>query len=253
MSYGLFKMALGVLATVGLYSVLYRENRFYRFWEHLFLGLAAGWALVALWTETLSSTWWDKMVGTPPDATGGGATMGYWAYVLLIPVGLLGYAVFSRKHNWLSRIPIGIILGLYSGQQFRAWQVYYTPLIDSSMKPIFPTTRAFFHPATVGVNPPLSPAGIARIDSTVYVSQALSNLVFVVTLLSVIAYFLFSFDVKSRAVARVGNLGRLFLMIGFGAIFGSTVMMRFTLLIDRMYFVWIEFVRDGVWHGLFHR
>jgi hypothetical protein len=35
-------------------------------------------------------------------------------------------------------------------------------------------------------------------------------------------------------------------MIGFGAIFGSTVMMRFTLLIDRMYFIWIEFFRDGL-------
>ena len=248
MSYGLFKMGLGVLATVGLYSVLYRENRFYRFWEHLFLGLAAGWALVALWTETLKSTWWDKMVGTAPEATGGGATMGYWAYVLLIPVGLLGYTVFSRRHNWLSRIPIGIILGLYSGQQFRAWQIYYTPQIDASLKPLFPTTGVLFHPATVGVTPPLTPEEIARIDSTVYVSQALSNLVFVVTLLSVIAYFLFSFDVKSRLMSRVSGLGRLFLMIGFGAIFGSTVMMRFTLLIDRMYFVWIEFVKQGILH-----
>jgi hypothetical protein len=35
-------------------------------------------------------------------------------------------------------------------------------------------------------------------------------------------------------------------MIGFGAIFGSTVMMRFSLLIDRMYFIWIEFLRDGL-------
>jgi hypothetical protein len=33
-------------------------------------------------------------------------------------------------------------------------------------------------------------------------------------------------------------------MIGFGAIFGSTVMMRFTLLIDRMYFIFIEFGRN---------
>lgn len=248
MSYPLFKLFLGALATVGLYSVLYRENRFYRFWEHLFLGLAAGWGLVALWTETLKSTWWDKMVGSGPEPTGGGATMGYWAYALLVPVGLLGYAVFSRKHNWMSRIPIGIILGLYSGQQFRAWQIYYTPLIDSSLKPLFPTTPVLFKPATVGVAPPLSKDEIAAINSTVYVSQALSNLVFVVTLLSVIAYFLFSFDVKSRLLVRVSSLGRWFLMIGFGAIFGSTVMMRFTLLIDRMYFVWIEFVKGGIFH-----
>ena len=42
--------------------------------------------------------------------------------------------------------------------------------------------------------------------------------------------------------------GRWLLMIGFGAIFGNTVMTRFTLLIDRMYFVWIEWLIQGIFH-----
>lgn len=249
MNYHLVKLFAGVLATVGLYSVLYRENRFYRFWEHVFLGLASGWALVAIWTETLKTSWWDKMVGNGPDPAGSGGAMGYWAYAFLVPVGMLGYFVFSRKHNWMSRIPIGIVLGLYSGQQFQAWQNLYVPQIDASLKPIFPTTTTFLKPPVQG----LSKEAAATINAQVYGSQAVSNLIFVITLLSVIAYFLFSFDVRSKALAKVTNLGRWLLMIGFGAIFGSTVMMRFTLLIDRMYFVWIEFVRDGVWHGLLHR
>lgn len=249
MNYTLVKMGAGVLATIGLYSVLYRENRFYRFWEHLFLGLAAGWGLVVLWKEVLKSSWWDKMVGSAPDAAGTGAAMGYWAYAFLLPLGLLGYYVFSRRHNWISRIPIGVILGLYSGQQFQAFQNFYVPQIDASLKPLFPTADGFLKPPVAG----LSKAETAVVNSNVYGSQALSNLIFVITLLSVIAYFLFSFDVRSKALRGFTNLGRWLLMIGFGAIFGSTVMMRFTLLIDRMYFVWIEFARDGVWHGLFHR
>jgi hypothetical protein len=40
-------------------------------------------------------------------------------------------------------------------------------------------------------------------------------------------------------------------MIGFGAIFGSTVMMRFALLIDRMYYIWIEWLMNHVMHGKF--
>jgi hypothetical protein len=40
--------------------------------------------------------------------------------------------------------------------------------------------------------------------------------------------------------------GRWAMMVGFGAIFGSTVMTRFSLLIDRMYFVWIEWFRDTI-------
>ena len=233
MDYTLLKDGISVLATIGLYSVLYRENKFYRFWEHVFLGLASGWAMVALWTEALYSAWWSKMVGSHTD-TGGAATQGYWMYAVLVPISLLGYTVFSKKHNWMSRIPIGIILGLYSGQQFSAWQNRYLPQIQGSMKPIIPTGTFFKTSDTL--------------PGTVTWSQALNNIIFIVTVLSVLSYFLFSFDVKSKLLKNSTTLGRWLLMIGFGAIFGSTVMMRFTLLIDRMHFVWIEFVRVGLLH-----
>ena len=55
MDFALLKLGGGALATVGLYSILYKENKFYRFWEHLFLGLASGWGLVALWPASLKS------------------------------------------------------------------------------------------------------------------------------------------------------------------------------------------------------
>lgn len=244
LSYPFLKLTFGVLATVGIYTVLYRENKFYRFFEHLFIGLAVGYTVVALWTETLKTAWWDKMVGATPDVGAALGTPGYWAYVFLIPIGLMGYFVFSKKYNWMSRIPIGIILGLWAGQQPKAWWTRYSPNIDASIKPIFPTTTTLFKPGTSG----LAPADIARIDHTVYWSQAISNLIFVFTLVAVISYFLFSFDFKSRFMRFMTTSGRWLLMIGFGAIFGSTVMMRFTLLIDRMYFVWIEWLK----HMLFN-
>lgn len=240
-TFDFWKLTLGVLATIGLYSVLYRENKFYRFWEHVFLGLAAGWALVALWTESLKSTWWDKMVGIPATP-GGTAEPGYWAWVLLLPIGLMGYFVFSRKHNWISRIPIGIILGLWSGQQIQVWWTRYGPQINDSMKPILPTsTESFMTPFVAPTDP-----AFAEITNRVYPSEAISNLIFVLTLLAVLSYFLFSFDFKSRFINGTTTAGRWLLMIGFGAIFGSTVMMRFSLLIDRMYFVWIEWFQNTV-------
>lgn len=70
MSYDAIKVTLGVLATVGLYSVLYKENRFYRFFEHLFLGLAAGWTLVVIWVENLKApggtSWWALLPKSRP-------------------------------------------------------------------------------------------------------------------------------------------------------------------------------------------
>lgn len=240
-TYSLLKLTAGVIAILGLYSVLYKENKFYRLFEHIFLGLAVGYAMVAIWTESLYDVWWSKMVGSAAEGTDPG-NPGYWAWALLLPIGFLGYMVFSRKNNWLSRIPIGIILGLWSGQQIQVWFNRYGPQLANSAKPILPNTTAFFKPETTG----MSPDQLKVVGSTVYVSQALTNIVFVVTLLSVLSYFLFSFDVKNKALQKSSLLGRWLLMIGFGAIFGSTVMMRFTLLIDRMYFVWVEWLMHGV-------
>ena len=245
MSYTFLRLTIGVIATVGLYSVLYKEIKFYRFFEHVFLGLASGWSLVALWTETLKSSWYDKMVGSAADP-GNPAVQGHWAYILLLPVGLMGYFVFSKKHNWISRVPIGIILGLWSGQQIQIWWNTNGPQITGTMKPILPTT---WDQLTVPSREGLSPEQVAEIGKNVYLSQAVSNLAFIVTVLCVLSYFLFSFDVKHRAIRMASTSGRYLLMIGFGAIFGSTVLMRFTLLIDRMYFVWIEWF----YHGLLGR
>lgn len=239
MNYDKIRLLAGATATIALYSVLYRENKFYRFFEHIFLGLAAGWSLVAIWTETLKQSWWDPMLGTATE-NGHPGTPGFWAYALLLPIGLMGYFVFSKKHNWISRIPIGIILGLWSGQQVQIWWNRYGPQIDGSMKPIIPTTfSSIFKPETPKGMPP---AQVKAIAQELYLSQAISNVIFLVTLLSVLSYFLFSFDVKNKVLQKTTLVGRWLLMIGFGAIFGSTVMMRFTLLIDRMYFIWVETV-----------
>ncbi|HSI71791.1 MAG TPA: hypothetical protein VK934_01325 [Fimbriimonas sp.] len=244
--YLFFKALVGVLATVGLYSVLYRENKFYRFFEHVFLGLAAGWAIVALWTESLYSDWYTKIVGSAGE-NGAPGVPGYWAYVILLPIGMMAYTVFSPKHNWMSRIPIGIILGLWSGQQIQVWWNRYGAQMSDSIKPILPTTTDFFAPGTNG----LDPAAAAQINSQVYVSQAITNIIFTITLLSALSYFLFSVEMKNKFLRNMTTMGRLLLMVGFGAIFGSTVMMRFTLLIDRMYFIFIEFLKNDVYMRLF--
>lgn len=245
-SYAFWKLTLGVVATFGLYSVLYRETKFFRFFEHVFLGLAAGYTLVALWSETVYPLWYTKMIGIAAE-NGQPATPGYWAYAFLLPIGFMAYFVFSERHNWMSRVPIGIILGLWAGQQVQVWWSRYGDQMGDSMRPIIPNAYdSFLFPGTNGV----SAAEATRISSSLYPSQALNNLIFVVTLICVLSYFLFSFEVKSKFISGMSILGRWLLMIGFGAIFGSTVMTRFALMIDRMYFVWIEWFRDSLLRGI---
>ncbi len=243
-NYLLLKATVGVIATLALYSILYRENKFYRLFEHIFLGLASGWALKTLWSDVLGPSWWDKMWGKANDA-GVATQVGFWAYVLMLPIGLMAYFVFSKKHNWIARIPVGILLGFYSGQQVQVWWTRFGPQINSSIQPIFPTNfSSFGKPVTAG----LSPEAAASINASVYPSQAITNIIALVTLISVLSYFLFSFRQENKLINRVSTTGRWLLMIGFGAIFGSTVMMRFTLLIDRMNFIWITWLQHQVLH-----
>jgi hypothetical protein len=242
-NYITIKLGIGAFLTFGLYSMLYKENKLYRFCEHMFLGLASGYSLVAIWKESLKSTWYDAMIGTASNH-GSGAQMGYWMYAFLLPIGIMGYFVFSRKYNWISRIPIGIIIGLYSGQQLQAWLNRYGPQINNTVRPILPTTWEFFRPSPMT----LTPDQIKTASSNVYISDAISNLIFVITVICVLSYFLFSFEVKNKVLARMNVTGRWLLMIGFGAIFGTTVMMRFALLIDRMSFVFDDFIRQRLLH-----
>ena len=241
--YQLLKLSLGVIATIGLYSILYKETKLYRFFEHMFLGLAAGYSIVALWTETLKATWWDKMTGSWVEEAGQVTTeiggLGYWIYMFLLPIGMMGYFVFSKKHNWMSRIPIGMILGFWSGQQVMVWWTKWGPGIYGSMQPVIPTT---FERFTVPSEAGMSLARSAEVASHVYPSQALSNLIFVVTVLACISYFFFSFEIKGKFLKGMNTLGRWLLMVGFGAIFGATVMARFALEIDRMAYIWLEWL-----------
>lgn len=239
------KAALVVVATIGLYSVLWKENKFYRFWEHVFLGLAGGWAIVALWVETLKPNWWDNMAGLAAEGTDAGKP-GYWAWMFLLPIGLCGYAVFTKKHAWMSRVPVGVILGIWSVQQLQNFWNTYGPQIEDSVSSIWPTTTSSFAvPSKIG----LSQAEMQLIDSTIYPSQAITNLIALITVLSVLSYFIFSIDFKSKFLMGSSKLGRYLLMVGFGAIFGNTVMMRFSLLIDRMYYICIEVLKQGVGGG----
>ncbi len=236
--FAFLKATAGALVTLGIYSVLYRENKIYRFLEHLFLGLAAGLSLTLLWTQTLHDMWWSPMIGQGADKPGTYGQNGEWAWVLVVPLAAMAYTIFSKKHNWMSRIPLGILIGISAGQTILFWFGQYGPQVEASIRPMIPTTWSRL---TVPSRAPDLPA-----DPNLYLSQAINNVIFVLTLLCVLSYFIFCTEFKSKLLVRMAYSGRLLLMVGFGAIFGTTIMTRFAFLIDRMYFVWIEWLFQGL-------
>lgn len=221
----LLRITIGAILTLGLYSLLYRENKFYRFTEHIFVGLATGFSVVALVKEVLWPQWWVPMLGAPgreatPDMAAVPAVDAAWLWGALLPLACLAFFVFSKKHGWLSRIPLGIIVGLWAGQQLNAFQNRFLPQIADQARPIIP-------------------------GGETNVPEAINNLIVVITWIVVLSYFVYSFEQKSKFLQRTSTVGRWLLMVGFGAIFGTTMMTRFVLFIDRAYFLLIEWLRLG--------
>ena len=187
------------VCTFAIYSVLYAENKFYRFFEHILIGLAAGYGIHWTWWNILLPNWWQPM------------GEGQWYYVLYLVPGAMFYFIYSKKHAWVSRVIFGVFMGLAAGGLFREFYELYFPQMGASMKPL--------------VGPGMS------------VWDTLNVAVFYVILFSAMFYFFFSFEHKSAAISKTAAAGRWFLMIGFGAIFGATVMGRMTLLIGRVNFL----------------
>ncbi len=198
---------VGAIGTLALFSLLYRENRVYRLFEHLFIGLAAGYLIKNTWSETLKPQWWDPMVHD-----------GQWPWMFVLGIGVMFYAVYSKKYNWMSRIAIGILLGLVAGQVFQQTTQEYIPQIRTTFKPIY--------------NPPVPPgSGLTPLGI------GLSNFIFIAIVICVLSYFFFSFEQKNKLIIGSARAGRLMMMFAFGAMFGSTVMARMALLIDRVWFL----------------
>lgn len=202
---------IGAICTLGLYSMLYRENKVFRFFEHLFIGLGTGYLILLTWTDVLKPRWWDPMV-----------VDGQWWLAAALPLGLLFYTVYSRRHAWMARLMFGFFFGLTAGQAFQRYAAVQFPLIRSAVDVPLVNPPEVHAPGAYWLTP---------------FSATFNNLLFLVIVASVMTYFFFSFEQKNKAVLGVSKLGRYLLMFAFGAIFGSTIMARLSLLIGRVYFL----------------
>jgi len=209
---------VGALATIALYSVLYRENPLYRFAEHLFLGLATGLGLYMTWKTVLYPMWWQEL------------SQGRWPWIFALVAGLMYYTIYSKRLAWMSRLVMMTMMGLGAGLAFRAFFGTFMPQIGASFKPLIVVQSAA--------------GGGTDVAGSVFAS--FTNILFLVTLLCVMTYFFFSFEHKRAGVRRAAALGRWLMMIAFGAMFGSTVMARMSLFIGRLDFLfreWIHLIR----------
>lgn len=199
---------LAAILTLGIFSFLWRDNPFYKLCEHVFVGVAAGYSVCL--------TWYNSVY---PDLVTPLFRQGKLLYVIPLVLGLCYFARFIPKVSWLIRFPMAFVLGWASGVAIPAFfQADVMRQIQGTL---------------------LTPAIFARWDTFLFA------LVSFVGVVCSVFYFFFSREHKG-ALRLASETGIVFLMVGFGASFGYTVMARMSLLIGRFQFLlrdWLGVIR----------
>ena len=101
---------VAALLTLCIFSFLYRDNPFYRFAEHLFVGVSVGYGIVLTIHQGFIPFAWKPIAQA--------VTQQQWIGLLrLIPIsiGALFFTRLAPTHGWLIRYPIAILIGVGSG------------------------------------------------------------------------------------------------------------------------------------------
>ena len=125
---------------------------------------------------------------------------GQVVYILAIVASLMLLARLSEDFKWLARYPIAITVGTGLGLALRT-----------------SVTSDFLH----------------QITATILPLTSIDNIVTVVGVASVAAYFIFTREMEG-AFKQVHRTGRVFLLTAFGVAYGQTVSFRFELVIGRL-------------------
>lgn len=206
------------IITFAIFSFLWKDNPFYKFAEHLVVGVSAGYWVMILYRTSLVPKLIDPLrrVFTGTNA--------HPRDVLVIVPMILGLLLFTRfvpKFSWVSRITMAFILGMGAGVA--------VPLVlqTNVIQQIHPMMAMFLPGQTVGTE--------AWITNFLVLGGVLCGL----------AYFFFSAR-HEGVIGGMSKIGIWTLMIGFGASFGYTVMSRVSLLYGRVDFLLNDWARPLV-------
>ena len=199
---------IAALLSLAIYSFLYKDNPFYRFAEHLLIGVSVGFLIVIAYMDTVVPKVVDPLF-TKHD----------WLVVVPVFLGLLMFGRFSQKFGWISRPSLALYIGFGAGVSIPSqMQSYILAQLKGTISPF------------MGINS---------------IGDGINAVLILIGLVCTLLYFYFS--KKHEGLLGIGaKTGIYFLMIFFGATFGFTVMARISLLIGRVGFLlrdWLHIIK----------
>ncbi len=202
---------LGIWVATGLtlvmLSFLYKDNPFFRFGEHLYLGISNAYGVWFLWDLVVRPDFIERVFVNHQ-------------YFYITPA-VFGFILLTRmipRIAWISRWSLAFIVGWGAG-------VIIGPQLNS-----FLLTQIYSSFPWVNMQ------GVIGEPASVYIPALINSVILFACVVAVLVYFFFSVEHKG-AVGAAAKFGIWVLMVAFGASFGSTVMARISLFIGRARFL----------------
>lgn len=188
---------VGVFITLMVLSFLYKENPFFRLIEYIFIGLASGYGFAAALRLFVNQALNPIFI------------QGDLTFVVPVILGALFYAQFTKKYSALYRLPLSLSIGY--GLGVTIWSVFgtfFVRQVTATMIPIY----------------------------TGDLLTTIGNVVLVVGTILSLSYFILHREQKG-VWGGFTKVGKYFVLVTFGAVFGSTVLGRMAIIIQRVQFI----------------
>ena len=215
---------VSALLTLAIFSFLAGDNVVYKLAEAIFLGVSAGYVMVAGFYDGIVG---KLLAGLTPDLMRRTLLPGLpadqqtnWLNIVPLILGIMLLWRLSPKGGWISRWPIALFIGITAG--FRMLAYFEADFVGQIQNTIVPLL-------------------VFAADGSFDLVQSIKNILMVTGVLSTLTYFFFSVE-HVGIVHRVSRLGIWFLMITFGVGFGMTVMGRIALLAARLEFLFDDWL-----------
>lgn len=212
--------------TLCMLSFLYGDNPFFRFAEHVFVGVSAAyWMIMAFWRAIV------------PNLLGNLAPE--------IPAALFGMDLpldvpLSQRLSYAVPLVLGLLLlarFLPRGRVLSTWALAFTVGTTAGLRLVGYLATDFM----AQISNSLQPLIVLR-DGGIDPGRTFSAVILTGGLLCSLAYFYFSRE-RRGALGVASRIGIWVLMVTFGAGFGFTVMGRVALLVGRMEFLLRDWLR----------
>ena len=213
---------IAAILTICIFSFLYEDNPLYKFAEHLFVGVSAGYIIATTYRNVIlpnlfGNVWSGLTSFFQPGPIN-------WRGLSFILAGVMGMMLLMKlvpNVNWIARWPLSFMVGIASGLGIvLTMEALVLKQIDATVMNLLVRTHT----------------------NTIDWAASIQHWLIFIGVCSGLIYFYFSKEHKGFFYGTVSRVGILVLMMAFGAAFGYTVMARVSLLIGRMLFF-----RDEWW------